>query len=144
MVEVPPIEEVVKDWESGARARASKYAERAKAKARKWFEETKAAEKRWAEAIQDAIRRGAFLAGVEEAGEAKYKDGIDKKGESRYPTGIAAATDIYKKAMKEVLDIIAGVELSERGPRGDPRNYERVKAIGEALHNWRIAKKSKR
>ena len=43
--------------------------------------------------------------------------------------------------MGEVLRVMEGVTLPARGPKGDPKNYDRVKAIGEALHKYKVAKK---
>ncbi len=144
MVEVPPIEEVVRLWKEGARARATVYADRAKAAATKWLENAKAAEATWEAAIQDAIRRKAFAAGIEAAGADAYRKGIEDKGATRYAPGIEAASDKYARIMREVLEVIRGVELPPRGPRGAPQNYDRVRAIGDALHNWRIARKTGR
>jgi len=144
MVEVPPIEEVVRLWREGARARATVYAERAAKAASKWETNAKAAEATWEAAIQDAIRRKAFAAGIEAAGAESYRKGIEQKGSARYAPGIEAASDKYSRIMREVLDVIRGVELPPRGPRGAPQNYDRVRAIGDALHNWRIARKTGR
>jgi len=43
--------------------------------------------------------------------------------------------------MGEVLRVIEGVALPPRGPRGSDVNFERVKAIGKALHEWKLMRK---
>ena len=48
--------------------------------------------------------------------------------------------DEYAKGFAPYHDVIEKTELPPRYAKGDERNYERVKAIGQALHKAKLAK----
>jgi len=141
MVETKPIEYVVKKWQERASAAAEDYREGVRGKGGKWEANTVAAFDNWVKGIQDAISNRTFVGGVRAAGGAKWERMAVEKGAVNYPTGIRAATEEYRKAMAEVLNVLRGITLPERGPRGDPKNYERVKTIGDTLHKWAVERK---
>jgi hypothetical protein len=88
--------------------------------------------------IQDAIDRGAREKGLEAAGTAKWKNKALAVGVSRWPQGAKAGVGDYQKNVAPYFDTIASIELSPRGPKGSPENYDRVRTIGEALHAKKI------
>ena len=140
MVKTKPIHVVKKKWIERASIAADDYKTGIET-AEDWASATEKAAKRWQDGVTAAIRENRFVGGVRAAGTEKWKKKALEVGASRYPDGIRAAETEYEKAMAEVLRVIEGVTLPERGPRGDPKNYDRVKAIGDALHKWAIAKK---
>ena len=140
MVKVKPVAVVKRKWVERASIATDDYRYGIE-NAEDWASATEGAFNRWQQAIQEAIREKRFIGGVRAAGTAKWKNKALTVGAERYASGVRAAEDEYEKAMSEVLKVIEGVELPERGPRGDPKNYERVKAIGDALHKWAVAKK---
>lgn len=100
-----------------------------------WAGPTKAAEATYKEAVVKAAGEGKFGRGVARAGNEKWKQKTAAKGPARWSSGVAEAQPDYESGMGKVLSAIAGVTLPPRGPAGDERNYERVKAVGRAVHN---------
>jgi len=83
-------------------------------------------------AMQESLNADRFVKGVQGAGDkwARKAAGI---GAQRYPAGVQAAAPDYQNGVQPFLDVIAGVTLPPRFPRGDPRNVARVQAVDEAL-----------
>jgi len=141
MVKVKPIDRVVKKWEERASVATDEYKAGVENPKQDWQKATEDAFPAWQTAIQEAIRNRTFIGGVRKAGTEKWRRGALEKGADRYSSGVRAAVDEYRDAMGEVLRVMEGVTLPARGPKGDPKNYDRVKAIGEALHKYKVAKK---
>jgi len=99
-----------------------------------WAEATSAAADAHAAGVQQAISEGRFEKGVSKAGNAKWQRKATSIGAQRYGPGVAAAKSDYETGFSPYAAVIQGVTLPPRGPKGDPRNYERVKQIGDALH----------
>ena len=99
-----------------------------------WEDETRRAESTYKEAITKAIAEGRFGKGVADAGTAKWKDGALRKGVHRWGPGVELGIENYEKGFAPYRDVIEKITLPKRYPKGDPRNYERVKAVGSALH----------
>ena len=59
-------------------------------------------------------------------------------GADRFASGVEAGLSNYEEGVKPYLDVIASTSLPPRGPKGDPRNYERVKVMGEALRKKKV------
>ena len=142
MVKTKPVEHVVKKWESKASIATDDYKFGVENPKEDWASATEGAFSRWQAGIQESISKKTLIGGVRKAGTGKWKKRALEKGAGRYAEGIRTATDEYRSAMGEVLKVIEGVDLPEKGAKGDPKNYERVKAIGEALHKWKIARKT--
>lgn len=104
-----------------------------------WAGKTKAAESSYEEGLAASISKKSFGRGVDAAGNAAWKRGAIEKGVGRWPQGVRVAKDDYAKGYKPYRDVIASLVLPERCRRGDPRNYARVQALGEALHTKRIS-----
>ncbi len=102
-----------------------------------WESPTKASEPVWAQAVQQAAAEGRFGRGVVGAGE-KWKRKAAELGTTRYGPGVAAAGPDFAAGFAPYREVIAGVTLPPKGPKGDPANYERVRAIGDALHRKRV------
>jgi len=100
-----------------------------------WATPTKAAEATYKESVTKAAAEGRFGKGVAAAGNEKWKSKTAAKGPARWSSGVSEAQPDYEKGMGKVLAAISGVNLPARGPAGDERNYERVKAVGRAVHN---------
>jgi len=141
MVKVKPVDRVVKKWEERASVATDEYKAGVENPRQDWAKATEDAFPAWQTAIQEAIRNKTFIGGVRKAGTDKWRKGALEKGADRYSSGVRAAVDEYRDAMGEVLRVIEGVTLPARGPKGDPKNYDRVKAIGDALHKYKVAKK---
>ena len=105
-----------------------------------WATETKAAEKNYEDGIKAAMTQKRFGKGVAKAGTQAWKDGATKKGVNRFAEGVAVAKDKYKENFEPYIKVLENTDLPPRYPKGDPRNYERVKAVGVALHNAKLSK----
>ncbi|MBA7575227.1 hypothetical protein ES708_17048 [subsurface metagenome] len=106
---------------------------------RDWEAETKAAEDNFEKGITQAIRDKRFGKGVAKAGTTKWQARAIKVGPGRFAEGVAAAGPAYAEGFGPYRDVIAGLTLPPRGPSGDPRNIDRVKAVAEALHKKKLA-----
>lgn len=135
MVETKSIETVVEKWKRKVGAAQGDYANGVMNPKTDWATATKAAEDRYKQGVTKAASEGRFGKGVAKAGTEKWKKGATEKGPSRWAEGVNAAEDEYRSGMGEVLNVIQGTQLPPRGAAGDPRNYERVKAIGQKLHD---------
>ena len=100
-----------------------------------WATPTKAAEPNYKEAVTKAASEGRFGKGIANAGNEKWRAKTAAKGPARWSSGVSEAQPDYEKGMGKVLTAIGSVNLPARGPAGDERNYERVKAVGRAVHN---------
>ena len=97
-----------------------------------------AARDAWEAGIMDAIARGARERGLAEVGTEGWRRRTLAVGVSRWPQGAKASVDEYQKAVAPFFEVLKGLTLPPRGPKGSPENYERVRVVGEALHRKRI------
>jgi len=105
-----------------------------------WDEATVAAKEVYRAAITDPKVPDKFEAGVKKVGIVKWRDMALKKGSGRFVPGVELGKPYYEGIMKDILAQIEAIVLPARGPRGDPKNLDRVRAIFEALHAWRLAR----
>lgn len=141
MVKTKPLEKVVAKWQARATAAVEDYRFGIENPKVDWATAAAAAQAAWAQGVQQAAAEGRFAGGVKKAGTEKWKRKALEVGAARYASGVAAAVTDYANAIADVLRTIEGISLPPRGPRGDPRNYERVKVIGDTLHKVFTAKK---
>ena len=104
-----------------------------------WAQATSAAASNWASAVQAAAANGSFAKGVNKAGSAKQIAKAIGKGAQRYAAGVADGQSEYAAAIAPFLQVITNTTLPPRGPKGDPRNLDRVKAITQALRAKKLA-----
>ena len=122
-------------WSRVTPARATDYKAGVSAPKKNWQEQTLAAKDAQAAGIQEALSEDRFSKGVSKAGNAKWQRKAAGVGAARFGPGVQAARPDYEAGFGPYASVIAGVTLPPRGAKGDPRNYERVKAIGDALHS---------
>ena len=103
-----------------------------------WAVVTKAADGAYKAGVQAAIARNAFTKGVDAAGTAKWQARSVSVGAERWGPGVLAAVDTYERGVSKYRDAIEKATLPPRYPVGDPRNFDRVKAIGEALRRAKV------
>ncbi|MEM2174385.1 MAG: hypothetical protein ABIM21_00485 [candidate division WOR-3 bacterium] len=138
---VKTVDETVGKWVEVTPARATYYEKYASIAGEEWAARTKAAAPNYKAAVTAPDIDKRFIGGITKAGPEKYNRKIKDVGVARYGPGITAAKQDFQNEISWVLATIAATDLPERKPRGDPANYERVKAIGTALNKARIAKK---
>lgn len=132
-----------------AAAIASKWADVTPARARQWEDGIKttstdeyaapaiAAAPVWEQAVMEAAARDGYAKGVADKAE-KWKRKALAVGTARFGPGVRAAESDQAAGFAPYREVIAGLTLSPRGPRGAPGNFERVREVGEALHNKRV------
>lgn len=135
MPAVKPISEIVDKWKRRAGAAGQDYAAGVSRPRRSWAQATNDAAEAQAAGVQQAISEGRFQKGVQAAGDAKWARKAQQVGAARFGSGVAAASQDYQQGFAPFASVIEGITLPPRGPKGDPRNYERTALIGQALHD---------
>lgn len=103
-----------------------------------WEKNTKAAESNYETGVKAGIARKAFGKGVTKCGTARQQ-AKTIKNQHRWPEGIEGAGAEMEAAMGPVVAVLQAITLPQRYPKGDPRNYERNKAVGTALRKAKEA-----
>jgi len=138
MAKIRSVEEIAEKYGRVTPARSADYAEGIKAPKKDWKTETMNAEDAWEGGVTAAIGGKRFGKGVSKAGTEKWQRKALEVGPSRWGPGVVAAKDDYKSGFAPYQAVISGISLPPRGPKGDPRNIERVTAIATALHAKKI------
>lgn len=134
MPAVKPVSVASDKWVKRAAQAGPDYARGVASPRTPWAEATAASADAQAAGAQQAITNGSFEKGVQKAGNAKWQRKASGVGAQRFGPGVAAAKSDYEGGFAPYAAVIQGVTLPPRGPKGDPRNYSRVQAIGDALH----------
>lgn len=134
MPAVKPVSVAADKWVRRAGQAGPDYARGVANPRTSWSEATSQAAEAHAAGIQQAIAEGRFEKGVQAAGNAKWQRKATSIGAQRFGPGVAAAKADYEAGFSPYVAVIQGITLPPRGPKGDPRNYERVKQVGDALH----------
>lgn len=98
-----------------------------------------AAEPTWAAGVAQAAANHTFSAGLRRATTQGWKNGVANKGAARYAPGVQASQAKYTSRFGPFLNIIAGLTLTPRFPRGDSRNQQRSVDVQVALNKARLA-----
>lgn len=134
MAFIKSLERIKANWKSGTAGAGGRLKDGVMNPRRPWKEAAIAASELQKAAMQDAINRDAFLKGVEATPAEKQRNRAAQLGPARYAQGTAAAGEEYGSGFAPYREVIAGVELKPRGPKGSPENYDNVRAVGDALH----------
>jgi len=105
-----------------------------------WADATAKAEERYEQGVRESISRKSFGKGVKAAGTSKWQENAIKKGPARFSEGVALGVDNYEKGFAPYREVIARTVLPTRGPKGDPKNIQRVAAMAKALHDAKVSK----
>ena len=137
-IAIPSLAEISAAWVQGAGAGAAKCRTGVLNSAVDWQTPTEAADSTWATATAEAASGGRFKAGVNKAGNSKWREKASTLGAQRFPSGVAAAADDYQRGFAPYREVIVQLNLPPRGPRGSAANLERVRAVTDALHQRRL------
>lgn len=140
MAKVPDIGRVASKWAERAGNAQGAYIDGVQNPKEDWAQATSRAAETYKTAVTKAANEGRFQRGVVKAGTQKQMQASMQKGSQRFTEGVAIAQPEYTNAMGPVLQTIAAVQLPPRGPKGDPKNLDRVKAIDAALHQAKTTK----
>lgn len=133
MAKIKDLSKIAEKWSRVTAGRSQDYADGVQDPAVDWAQATAAAESRYQDGVQKAMQRKAFSKGVQKSGSQKWQARALAVGPNRFSEGVASSGDAYQQGFAPYAQTIASVNLPPRFPKGDPRNFERVKAIGTAL-----------
>lgn len=139
MPAVKPIEEIQKRY-AAASTLADRYTSGIEVSPKSWKDETLKAASSWKQGVQEAAAKGLFAKGVGRVSNEDWKAAALEKGGARWGSGVSAGVSKYISNVTPFLNIIKGISLPPKGPRGASQNYDRVRVIGEKLHAARIAR----
>jgi len=108
-----------------------------KTSAEEYAQATIAAEGAYEQGVQEAMAENRFSRGVE-ANKGKWKRKSKDIGPGRFAAGVAAAAQDYQQGFAPYADVIAGLTLPPRGPKGAPQNLERVRVVADALRRKKV------
>jgi len=142
MPKIRSIAEIAAKWGDVTPRREAYYRHGIESPKKVWVEEASAASDAWREGVTAAAAEDRFGKGVAAVGQEKWKKGALEKGVKmgRWREGVAIAKDEYAKGFAPYRDVIEAITLPPRGPKGDPRNIERVSIVTAALHAKKLEK----
>lgn len=127
-------------WSRNAGAAATEFAANAQQNADKWGRNTAQSGANFRQAISAGNIQAKFERGVTKAASAgKFAKKLAAVGAGRYSEGVGGAQQDWSSGFEPYNSVLSSITLPPRAPRGDARNYERVKAVGQALNAKRIA-----
>ena len=132
--------EIAEKWSTVTPTRTGFYESGVRAPRKDWARSTAAAEPVYKESVIKAANEGRFGKGVQQAGTEKWQRKALDVGAGRWGPGVSVAAPDFEAGFAPFRDAIEKVVLKPRFPKGDPRNYDRVRQIGEALHSLKTAR----
>lgn len=140
MAKIKDLSKVAAKWSTVTPSRTQDYVDGVTNPKKDWAASTAASEGNWKQGVQAAAAKGRFGQGVKKAGNAAWADGVTKKGAGRWGAGVAQSGDRFAAGFQPYHQAISSVQLPPRGPRRDPRNLDRVKAVVDAVVKVKEAK----
>jgi hypothetical protein len=125
-----------------AQAAGTDYANGVANSGQKWMQNTQAAQQTWAQGVSQAAADGRFAKGVTQTAQQKFTNRVSTVGTQRYGTGVANSAGAWQTGVQPYLQVIAGLNLPARQPKGSPANYQRVQAVGDALRAKKLGQSS--
>jgi hypothetical protein len=140
MPAVKDLTSAAQKWSRNAGAAATEFAANAQGAADKWGRNTQASGGNFRQAISAGNIQAKFERGVSKAAQlGKFARKLASVGAGRYSEGVGGAQQDWSTGFEPYHGVLQTISLPPRAPRGDARNYERVKAVGQALNAKRIA-----
>lgn len=140
-MKVKPPSQAAAKWSERAGNATGDYADGVQNPKNSWKDSTTAAQETWKQGLQSSFQSGSFARGVAKAGDAKQIGNSLSKGVSRFAAGVSIAQGDYETGVAPFLTVIERTTLPPRGPKGDPKNIQRVSKIADALHAAKSAQR---
>lgn len=137
MPQVKPLAEIAAKFVRRASVASEDY-RRGVSRVDDWQQNTLAAEGNYESGVQAAIADNRFGKGVGRVSNEEWKRKAQDKGGANYGAGVRQAEDDFSKGFAPFRSVIEGITLPPRGPKGSPENIERVRIIGQALHDAKL------
>lgn len=138
MAAIKPIEQSAEKFTRRASAAGPDYLAGVQSPRVAWQAAAAAADQTYRTAVTQAAGRGAYAAGVRQAGDARWQRGATQKGPGRFAEGVQLAQGDWVAGFQPYQAAIAATQLPARGPRGTAANNQRSVAIQTALAQLRI------
>lgn len=140
MAEIKSAVDIAAKYGRVTSGRSADFQNGVKTPRRSWAKGATAGAQNYRDGVTKAANEGRFEKGIAAAGDEKQLRKTLDVGVARWAPGVQAGQKDYAAAMAPVVDTIAKTVLSPRYPKGDPRNYQRVADIGNALNALKTAK----
>jgi len=137
MAEIRDVAQIARKWVRNSAVAGPSYSEGVQNPRRPWQAATLAAQPAWQAGVTAAAQAGRWQAAVRATPEDTQRQMASTKGANRFPEGVAAAEPKYAARFAPYAQVIRGINLPPRGPRGAAANLQRVAAIANALHQRR-------
>lgn len=98
-----------------------------------WAANTAAAATSWSQGVTQAATSGRFASSINQNAMNKYQTRASSVGPARYAQGVQGAQGTWQTATQPYLNVIAGLTLPPRQPKGSAANTARVTAVTQAL-----------
>lgn len=138
MAEIKDVTRSAEKWRRRTETAGAEYEEGIRNPRADWADRTAAAEGNYEQGVQAAIQRKSFGKGVRKTGSAGWQEAALAKGPTRFAQGVAQSQDKYENGFRPFAETIAKLTLPPRGPKGDPKNINRVAVIAKALHERKL------
>lgn len=139
-ISVKDISAASQKWADRAAGASSEFQANAVSAADKWRSNTAAAGGNWQAGVTQGGVKERYTRGVQQAGASgKFARRLSEVGSGRYSQGVSGAQQDWATGFQPYHATLSGLSLPPRRPRGDAGNYERVRAVGTALHARRLA-----
>jgi len=138
-VDIKAIAKIAEKYARVTPQRATDFVEGVQTTPVDWSKVTQAAGATYAAGVQAAITGRRFEKGVAAAGTERWRTKSIDVGSARWGPGVQAGAGDYAAKFAPYADVLGKLVLPPRFPTGDPRNYARVQAIGEALFKKRTS-----
>lgn len=131
------VQRISEKWKRKSAASQQDYADGVANTSADWAGLTTNAAAAYNAGIQASLAARRFESGVAKAGTAKWKSQTIAKGPARWTQGIDLSGDNYIRGFTPYAQVIQGLSLPPRGPRGAAQNYNRSLVLGKALNDKR-------
>ena len=137
-LKVPSTADIAKKWGDVTPGKSTYYENATKNAGGTWEANTTAAKNTFKLAVSAAGIENRFAGGVKgKAG--KFERKVVDVGIGRFGPGVSAAVTDMEDAFGPYRDLLDGMSIPDRGPRGDPGNYAIVQKVGDPLHKKRLS-----
>ena len=138
MAAIKPLDNIRDKWKRVAGQSGPSYEEGVRNPKTDWKTATLQAKENYKLGIQNSIANDSFAKGVNKAGTETWQQNAIEKGPARYTQGVGLADQKYIDGFQPYHSVIANLTLPPRGPKGDPKNINRVAVIAAALHKKKL------
>jgi len=138
MVKIKSVDEIATKWADVTPGRAPYYEAEVKVAGSEWKAGADAGQKPYEDAMRDPKVLARRKAGITEEAAGKFQTKAGTVGPGRFREGISAGKPYFVSGFGPYQGVISAWVPPARGPRGDPKNYDIVKSIGDALHKKRV------